>query len=88
MGVASGPDAVWVATRGGHLLAFDPRTADVLLVHHKKCSLSYVLRLSDRRLLTFGEGVVGEEEGEGEGGEAEEGREIAGMFTVWEHYVQ
>ena len=68
------------------MLAFNPISADVLLVHRKKCSLSSLICLSSSKLMTFGEGVLGEEE-EGDG-EGEESQVITGMFTVWENYIQ
>lgn len=77
--IRSGPGAVWVSTKGGHLLAFDPLTADVLLVHQRKCHMTSVVCLSDKRVVTFGEGVVG-------GGE-EEGAVTSGMFTIWETFI-
>ena len=79
--LASGSRALWVVTKGGHLLAFDPVSADVLLVHRKKCSLSSLVCLSSNKLITFGEGALGAEEGE-------ESQVITGMFTVWENYIQ
>lgn len=69
--------AVWVGTLGGHLLAFDPFTADVLLVHQKSSSILSLVCLSERRLVSFGEGVVGEES-EGD---------TAGIITIWESYI-
>lgn len=83
-GMASGCSAVWVVTGGGHMLAFDPVTADVLLVHHRSCSFSSVVCLSDKKVVTFGEGLVGGAEGAVLG----EGQETTGMFTVWEEYIQ
>lgn len=80
--LAAGPKALWVGTKGGHLLAFDPVTADVLLVHQRKCSFSSIVCLSDKKVVTFGEGFVGGEEEEGSG------QQITGMFTVWENYIQ
>ncbi len=81
--LAASSQALWVVTKGGHLLAFNPVTADVLLVHRKKCSLSSIIPLSAGKVMTFGEGVVGEEEEEGEGSQV-----ITGLFTVWENYIQ
>ena len=80
--LAASPKALWVGTKGGHLLAFDPVTADVLLVHHRRCSISSIVCLSDKKVVTFGEGFVGGEE------EGVAGQEITGMFTVWENYIQ
>ena len=80
--IASGPAALWVGTKGGHLLAFNPVTADVLLVHQKRSSISLI---ASKRLVTFGEGVLGEEEEE----EEEAGHDdVMGMFTVWENYIE
>ena len=79
--IASGPTALWVGTKGGHLLAFNPVTADVLLVHQKRSSISLIVSLSSKRLVTFGEGVLGEEEEEGHD-------DVMGMFTVWENYIE
>ena len=80
-GLAASSQALWVVTQGGHLLAFNPLTADVLLVHRKKCSLSSIVPLSTGKVMTFGEGTVGEEEGE-------ELQVTTGLFTVWENYIQ
>lgn len=76
--IASGPNALWVGTKGGHLVAFNPVTADVLLVHQKPSSISLIVCLSAKRLVTFGEGVLGEGEGQ----------EVVGLFTVWENYIE
>lgn len=77
--IASGPGALWVGTRGGHLLAFNPVTADVLLVHQRRSSISLIVSLSSKRLVTFGEGVLGEEAGLDD---------VMGVFTVWENYIE
>lgn len=76
--MASGREALWVGTKGGHLLAFNPLTADVLLVHKRKSSILSIVCLSGKKLMTFGEGVLGEE-GEGQ---------VTGVFTVWESYIE
>ena len=81
--IASGPAALWVGTKGGHLLAFNPVTADVLLVHQKRSSISLIVSLSSKRLVTFGEGVLGEKEEEEAGHD-----DVMGMFTVWENYIE
>lgn len=83
-GLAATHKAVWVGTRGGYLLAFNPLTADVLLVHQKSCCFSCLVCLSEHRLVSFGEGVVGGVEAPG--GE-DGGTEITGMFTVWNNYI-
>ena len=77
--LASSPEAVWVGTRGGHLVAFDPCSATVLLVHQRHTHLSSILPLGASRLITFGRG----EGVEGEGAE----EELAGMFTVWTSFI-
>ena len=76
--LAASPEAMWVGTRGGHLVAFDPCSAAVLLVHRRHTHLSSIVPLSGGRLLTFGRGEgVGEEEEE----------ELAGMFIVWTSFI-
>jgi len=72
-------DAVWVTTRGGHLLGFHPFSADVLTVHHKAASLDLVLSLSDSRLITFGSGFIGEENGDDAIATAK--------FSIWDSYL-
>ena len=78
--VRAGTGVVWAVTQGGHLLGFHPLTADVLVVHHKASSLRLVLPLSERRLITFGCGILGVEE------EEEESR-TAANFTIWDSYT-
>ena len=81
--IASGPNALWVGTKGGHLMAFNPVTADVLsLHHHKASSISFIVCLSGKRLMTFGEGVLGDEE------EEKTSCQVMGKFTVWENYIE
>ena len=78
--VVAGASAVWVCTSGGHLLGFHPLTADVLVVQRRSFSLSFVLPLCGRQLLTFGRGALGLEE------EEEEENSLA-LFTVWDSYI-
>jgi ligand-binding sensor domain-containing protein len=77
--LAAGPNALWVGTHGGHLVVFDPITADVLSVHQKSYCISLLLCLSSKRLVAFGEGILGE---------GEEGGDVMGVFTVWENYIE
>lgn len=76
--LASSPEAMWVGTRGGHLVAFDPCSVAVLLVAQRHTHISSILPLGGGRLVTFGRGEgVGEEEEE----------ELAGMFVVWTSFI-
>lgn len=81
--IASGPGALWVTTRSGHLLAFNPLTADVLLVHQRNCNFSAIVCLTGGKLVTFGEGVMGEGPED-----VDLVQETTGMFTVWENYIE
>ena len=72
-------DAMWVTTKGGHLLGFHPLSADVLTVHHKAASLDLVLSLSDSRLITFGSGFIGDEN--------EDDGIATAKFSIWDSYL-
>ena len=77
--VISSPEAVWVGTRGGHLIAFDQLTSEVLLVHRRHASISAVVRVKQGQLVSFGQSLISEVEGE----ESND----TGMFTVWTSYL-
>lgn len=75
--IVSSPEAVWVGTQGGHLIAFNPISTDVVLVHQRHSSLSCIVSLSaQQQLVTFGQAEV-----EGEF------KDTLGMFTVWTSFV-
>ena len=70
---------VWVSTSGGHLLSFNPITADVLLVHRREQYITHTLCLYDNQLVTFAKGTIGME--------TDDEGELCGMYTVWTDYV-
>ena len=72
-GIVSGHRAIWVTTKGGHLLAFNPITTDVLLVHQRNSYITAIVCFSEKKLVTFGECVLGEQD--------------VAVFTVWENYI-
>ena len=80
MEITTGCGCVWVGTRGGHLMAFNPLTFDILLVHQRQTSVTTIVCLSEREVVTFGEGVIGERSEEGE-------VVTTGMFTVWRSFI-
>lgn len=84
--VAPSPDAVWVGTIGGHLMAFHPITMDVLLVQRRQLSVNSIVCLGRERLVVFGEGVIGEGSTDGSGEEVD-ANNICGMFTIWTSYI-
>ena len=76
--IVSSPDAVWVGTQGGHLIAFNPISTDVVLVHQRHSSISCIVSLdTQQQLVTFG---LAEVEGEEDG-------DTLGTFTVWTSFV-
>ena len=79
--IVPGHDVVWVGTNGGHLLSFNPLTADVLLVHRREQSITNILCLSNRQIVTFGKGIIGETSVEDVEGD------VSGLFTVWTNYI-
>lgn len=81
--IVSGHDLVWVGTKGGHLLSFNPLTADLLLVHRRDQSLSNIVCLSDKQIVTFAKWVIGESADD----DNDEDRDVSGLFTVWTNYV-
>ena len=77
--IVSSPDAVWVGTQGGHLIAFNPISTDVVLVHQRQSSISCIVSLdTQQHLVTFG---LAEVEGEEDG-------DTLGTFTVWTSFVR
>lgn len=77
--ITRGHNVVWVSTLGGHLLTFDPITADVLLIHHREQQISHTLCLYGNQVVTFAEGSIGVP--------TEEHNELSGLFTVWTEYI-
>ena len=68
-----------MGTRGGHLIAFDPLTSEVLLVHRRHASISAIVWVNEGQLVSFGQGPVSDDSGEG--------TDATGMFTVWTSYL-
>ena len=77
--VVSSPEAVWVGTRGGHLIAFDQLTSEVLLVHRRHASISAIAWVREGQLVSFGQGPITDGSGEE--------TDSTGMFTVWTSYL-
>ena len=67
-----------MGTQGGHILAFDPMSADVLFIHHHLCHVSALVCLgSTEQVVVFGTQKV----------EAMEDDEEQTVFTVWDSYL-
>ena len=79
--VSSG-EAIWVGTQGGHVITFDPVSADVLLIHSRHCHTSALVSMGTEQMVIFGKERV--EGMEGMEGEDEEKT----VFTVWDSYVK
>ena len=77
--IVRGHNVVWVSTNGGHLLSFDPLTADVILVHRREQHITHALCLYGKQVVTFAKGTIGLA--------TEEDDEISGLFTVWTDYI-
>lgn len=77
--VSSG-EAVWAGTNGGHVITFDPVSADVLLVHRRYCHVSALVCVGTEQVVVFGRERV-----EGVDGEADDDKTV---FTVWDSYVK
>ena len=76
--MASSGEAIWVGTNGGHIITFDPVSADVLLISQQYSHVSAVVVLATEQVVVFGtERVEGVEEDEEKP-----------MFAVWDSYVR
>ena len=75
--VSSG-EAVWAATDGGHVIVFDPVSADILLVHRRYSHVSCLVCVGTEQVVVFGRERV-------EGVEKDEEQTV---FTVWDSYMK
>lgn len=76
----SSGEAIWAATTGGHVITFDPVSADILLVHQRYSHISALVCVSTEQVVVFGRERIESAD--------DNLYDEQTVFTVWDSYVK